>query len=324
METLTSVLDVSQLKAGTIELNPSRCDVTALARDAVNMFQQSAAQKGIALSLTEGQGEIPAHLDTAALGRVLTNLVSNAVKFTEQGRVKIGVAQAGRQVHITVCDTGKGIEADFLPHLFDEFRQESSGLSRRFEGNGLGLAISKELVQLMGGSIHVESTPGRGTTFEVRLPVGLVAPADVRAPLAAATPAPERARLLIVEDNEPTRVLLSILLGKRFDLTLAGGVREALAVAGETAWAFDLVLLDINLGEGGSGLDLLPELRKMSEGWDTQFMAMTAYALPGDAERLLEAGFDWYLGKPFTKSELEDAMTVALGARATRAGHLAG
>ncbi len=316
METLTSVLDLSQLRAGTITLTPRRCDVAEIARETVALFQRKATQKGIALMLT-APATLPARLDTGAFARVLSNLVENAIKFTAAGSVEVTVHRQGEAVRVAVRDTGCGMEAAFLPYVFDEFRQESSGLARTFEGSGLGLAITKGLVDLMGAAVRVESTPGEGTTVEVLLPLGLSDPIAEAFPPAPLPPlAPEatsrRARVLVVEDSEPTRALLRILLGRRVDLVLASGADEALALTAAGPWDFDLVLLDIHLGGTVSGVDLLPHLRRRSAGQATEFVALTAYALPGDAARLLDQGFDGYLGKPFTQSALRALLTRTL------------
>ncbi len=335
METLTSVLDLSQLRAGTIALAPRRCDAAALARETLALLQPKAARKGIALVL-DAPTVLPACLDSTAFGRVVTNLVENAIKFTDLGRVDVIVARAhaegvGDAVRVTVRDTGCGMEASFLPHLFDEFRQESSGLARSHEGSGLGLAITKGLIGLMGGTVRVESTPGVGTAFEVAVPTGLAQPGLAQPGLAqpglaqpgavpaesvagaAASVAVRRGRVLVIEDSEPTRELLRILLGRHVDLVLADGAAEAMALLGDGPWDVDLVLLDIHLGEGVSGLDLLPQLRARSAGHATQFVALTAYALPGDADRLLAQGFDGYLGKPFTQTALRALLTRTFG-----------
>ncbi|HLA63035.1 MAG TPA: ATP-binding protein, partial [Rhodothermales bacterium] len=133
-----------------------------------------AEQKGLQLVLAGATA--PARADRAALGRVLVNLIGNAIKFTEHGGVTVTAGTGADGVYLRVTDTGVGIAAAFLPHLFDEFKQESEGHERTHEGNGLGLAITKRLVVLMGGTIVVESAPGHGSTFTVTLPRSVAAP----------------------------------------------------------------------------------------------------------------------------------------------------
>ena len=169
MGTLTSVLDLAQIEAEGVRLHPEPVDVTAEARDVAAGLGAVAAQRGLALAV-EGAAT-HAVLDRAALHRVLNNLVGNALKFTDAGRVTVRVEERGGAVRVAVADTGRGIDPAFVPRLFDEFRQESEGLDRAHEGNGLGLTITKRLVDLMGGAVEVESEVGVGTTFTVSLPL---------------------------------------------------------------------------------------------------------------------------------------------------------
>ena len=185
MDTLTSVLDLAQIEAGGVRLRPAPVDVTAEARGVAAALGAAAAGRGLALTV-EG-AEAPATLDRSALRRVVTNLVGNALKFTDAGGVVVRVDGRGGAVRVAVADTGCGIAPAFLPALFDEFRQASEGLDREHEGNGLGMTITKGLVDLMGGTIGVESEVGVGTTFTVTLPAA--PPAGDGSPTGAA-PAP--------------------------------------------------------------------------------------------------------------------------------------
>jgi PAS domain S-box-containing protein len=182
--TLNSVLDLARLESGNATLDLQPLDVAAEARDAVELLGSSAREKGLALDVQAGDGAPHARLDREALQRILANLVSNAVKYTEVGGVTVGIARDGGDVVLTVCDTGIGIADDFLPRIFDEFEQASSGVARSHEGVGLGLAITRRLVALMHGTIAVESAPGEGSRFEVRFPA---APAEAVAAVRAAS-----------------------------------------------------------------------------------------------------------------------------------------
>jgi len=171
LETLNSVLDLSQLEAGLMEMDLQAVNCRELVREVVESFEVKAMREDIDLRVETSDDAVIARGDRAALQRVILNLISNAVKFTEAGgRVTVRTQDRSDEVAITVEDTGIGIDADFLPHLFDAFTQESSGNAREFEGSGLGLTITYQLVQLMGGSITVESEKGRGTTFQVVIP----------------------------------------------------------------------------------------------------------------------------------------------------------
>ena len=183
--TLNSILDLSRIETGRVQLHPHRVSLGAAARSCAALFKPIAAECGIGLRVEERVPSVEASVDEAALDRILQNLVSNALKFTEEGEVVIGVAREGGQAVLTVRDTGIGIGDAFMPYLFEEFRQESAGLARSHEGSGLGLAITHRLVEAMQGTIAVESVQGRGTLFTVRFPA-LPAPRSQPVPRAAA------------------------------------------------------------------------------------------------------------------------------------------
>ena len=171
METLNSVLDLAQLENDALKLDPIQIDVMDPIRDTLDLFRAQAEERGLYLEAeADHPGPVLARLDRVGLSRILINLVSNAIKFTHQGGVRVYVRTEESHIHISVKDTGVGISREFLPHLFDEFKQESSGLSRTYEGSGLGLTITKRLVELMDGAIDVESEKGRGTVFVVTFP----------------------------------------------------------------------------------------------------------------------------------------------------------
>ena len=184
LETLNSVLDLSQLEGGSITLNLEVLDVEEEVWQILSMFKSLAEQKGLAFSATFSRPQIMTRLDRGCLHRIVSNLLANAVKFTEQGAVMVQVGADAQEMFISVHDTGIGIDETFLPHMFDEFRQESSGLTRSYEGNGLGLAITKRLVTLMGGSISAESTKGRGSVFTVSFP-GVIPETEKSTPVAS-------------------------------------------------------------------------------------------------------------------------------------------
>ena len=187
LETLNSVLDLAQLESGTATLHPVPVDVFAEADEALGLLLPLVEEKGLAVQLTGASAVALA--DRPALHCILNNLVGNAVKFTERGRIDVEVGADEGGVWLRVADTGAGISAEFLPRLFQEYEQESTGHARSHEGNGLGLAITKRLVDLMGGTIEVQSAPGQGTAFTVTLPVASesVRPAGPSRSLTSAT-----------------------------------------------------------------------------------------------------------------------------------------
>ncbi|CAN5600097.1 hypothetical protein BH23BAC4_BH23BAC4_00280 [soil metagenome] len=172
LETLNSVLDFARIEAGHVDLVCEPVNASAEIRSVARLMQQQAKAKGIILRSDLGSEDLQVLADRPAFSRIITNLVSNAVKFTDQGAVTIeldSLPESGRVV-MRVIDTGRGIDAAFLPVLFEPFRQESTGLARSHEGSGLGLTITQRLIELMNGSIEVESEVGQGTVFTVSLP----------------------------------------------------------------------------------------------------------------------------------------------------------
>ena len=196
LDTLNSVLDLARLESDGVKPYLIPADVCEEVRQAVRSLRPLADRRGIALRVEAPDRPIMADLDTACFGRIVTNLVGNALKFTEAGHVAVRVSADAHHVRIDVEDTGIGVDPAFLPHLFDEFRQASTGETRSHEGTGLGLAITRRLVTLINGEIGVESTLGEGSTFSVtlpRVPARANAPAELPAPEPSATEEPSDA-----------------------------------------------------------------------------------------------------------------------------------
>jgi PAS domain S-box-containing protein len=322
MRTLTSVLDLAQLESKTMKIQPEPLDLVQEVRDAMDLVRAQAEMNNLALHLDLPDAPVEAHLDQGAIQRVLTNLISNAVKFTLEGRVAVRLHADDDVATIRVADTGVGIAEDALEEVFGDFKQESEGFTRNFEGSGLGLAITKRLVTLMNGFIRVDSTKGEGSTFTVVLPRHPDASADPpEAPTQIATDFapddPDVPRVLLVEDTEDTREMVPMLLreaGVSTNVDAVESVGEALEQT--LSQRYDLVIVDINLSTEANGLDVLEQLRARPAYRDVPMIACTAYAMPGDEERFTAAGFDAYLAKPFGAEELLAAIQTTLGARA--------
>ncbi len=312
-DTLTSVLELSQLQAGRIEIRTAPIALAPLIDETLQVLAPQALKNHVTLTSSVIPADLRVVAERSALCRTLTNLVGNAIKFTPAGgSVHVQATALHRhdtedepRVAITVSDTGVGISAAFLPYLFDDFRQESHGMSRSHEGSGLGLAITNRLVSLMGGRIAVESTKGTGTTFTVEMQGVLAAEEPAGSEELTRRGREREPRVLLVEDDESTRLYVRYAL-KGFDLEVAADADEALALAASATAdrPYDVALIDINLGGSFGGVELVPRLRQMRSCEETRFVAMTAYALPGDKRRFLGAGFDGYLAKPFTRDAL--------------------
>jgi CheY-like chemotaxis protein len=328
LETLNAVLMLAKLEAGRVEVAFETIHVAAEVREVARLHQPQAEAKGLRMTVhvTPAATRVRAALDRGALNSILQNLISNAIKFTETGGVTITVdcdknlpsdsdldevAAPSGWVHIHVADTGIGIAPAFLPHIFNAFHQESSGMSRLHDGIGLGLAISQQLAEKMQGTITVVSEKGQGSRFTVSFPQVLAEePEDQSGPAELVAGSQSPCHILLVEDNEDIRKLLEALLEDRCLLTAVTNAGEAQEVVHDLMdtleQTFDAVLVDVHLGGGPSGTDLLRILREIPAYRDVPIAALTAYALPGDRERFLQAGFDAYLRKPFTADELTE------------------
>lgn len=315
METLNSVLDLARLDSEQLDLSFEPLDIVEEMRQTVRLLAPLANEKNIDLRLDDADAEVIAPLDAVCLHRILNNLIGNAVKFTERGEVVVGASSDGGLVHLWVRDTGIGINEAFLPNLFNEFQQEAEGQE---VGSGLGLAITQRLVDLMDGTIAVESTKGKGSTFRLTFPAVFgeehvqqavemaLAKGEGTRHRMDAEASDERPRILVVEDNAEARRLTERILGERYQVDVAAEVGLALDLMAEVV--YDALVLDIHLSGEQSGVELLQTARALPGHESVAALALTAYALPGDRERFLDAGFDAYLSKPFTKMGLIEAL----------------
>ena len=316
---VNDILDFSKIESRRVELESVPFTLANALDEVIRPLAMRARQKGITLSSATGAG-VPSRIvgDPVRLKQIVSNIVSNAVKFTEQGSVTLEVsadrdAEGRLMLHLVITDTGIGIPAEKLAAIFEPFRQVDGSMTRRFGGTGLGLAIASTLVELMGGRIQLDSTPGRGTTFHVTLPA--VAAADnvqtesaVSAAVAAsarraAAPA-RRARILVAEDNIVNQRVAAALLTKRgHTVTVVNNGREA--VDAMQRERFDLVLMDVQMPEM-DGFEATAAIRRMEQdtGRRVRIVAMTAHAMSGDRENCLAAGMDDYLSKPIDQRTL--------------------
>jgi CheY-like chemotaxis protein len=296
---VSDLLDMSRIAAGRIEVQHAEVDLLAAVDGAVEAVRPAARAKGVALSRSAGP-ELPRVVgDAERLRQVAWNLVSNAVKFTPPGgSVDVRIGREGGGAVLEVRDTGMGMSRDFLSTVFDPFVQSEGASVRRHGGLGLGLAITKQLVALHGGTIHADSEgPGRGSTFRVVLPE--VARAPALAPVAvAARPDLAGARVLVDDEADSRDVLLQLLASWGARTAGAASVREALdAVERERP---DLVVSDIAM-PGEDGFTFVRELRRIEASHGERRVpvaALTAFARPEDRQRALAAGFDAHLAKP--------------------------
>jgi signal transduction histidine kinase/ActR/RegA family two-component response regulator len=315
---LNDVLDYSKIEAGRMALEHTPFDARAMCEDVQRLLQPLAIRQGIDLSVVY-ESDVPAVLtgDPTRLRQVLLNLVSNAVKFTAHGSVRVRVLRASAStIRFEVKDTGIGIAPENIAKLFDRFTQADSSTTRRYGGSGLGLAIVKRLLELMGGRIEVTSEPGRGSTFAFEVPSGGDA-ASLVTEAARETAVPAvldtdggNTRVLLVEDNRVNqRVALHMLLRLGYEVACADdGIQ---AIARLTRERFDLVLMDCQLPEM-DGWDATRVIRdRMSAVLDHEVpvIAMTANAFSEDRERCLAAGMSDFVAKPVAMAELSRVLS---------------
>ncbi len=327
---IEDLLDVSRIISGKLRLNLRTVDLPEVVSAAVQSVMPAAEVRSMRVDRTLDPGAGPVSGDADRLQQVVWNLVSNAVKFTPKGgRVQVRLARVASQVELTVSDTGQGIAAEFLPHVFERFTQADTTSTRQHSGLGLGLGITRHLVELHGGTINVYSAgEGKGATFVVSLPIMILHAAPGVLPERAHPTVPASGngaafqlcdelagvRVVAVDDDADARKLLGTVLTRcRATVTVVASAAEALeAVRRERP---DVLLSDVEM-PGEDGYALIAQVRALppEEGGQTPAAALTAYARMEDRTRALRAGFQMHVPKPVEPAELV-AVVANLAAR---------
>jgi CheY-like chemotaxis protein/two-component sensor histidine kinase len=310
---LNDILDFSKIEAGRIDMENAAFDLRDCVRGAVRTLDSVAVQSGLEL-LVEIDPTLPDTVlgDSLRLRQVLINLTANALKFTPRGDVSVSVRavemgeEAGKrwtEVEFAVSDTGIGIPEDKQSLIFEPFRQAEGSTTRQFGGTGLGLAISRRLVELMGGSLQLDSRPGRGSRFFFKL--RLLTTTDVALPFGRAAVSGKHSsrstgplRILLAEDNAVNqRLVVRTLERNGHTVEVAPTGLEALKRIDQMP--VDLVLMDVHMPEmDGLTATRILRSRELDTGSHLPIIAMTANAMRGDREKCLEAGMDDYISKP--------------------------
>lgn len=307
---IEDMLDTSRIVAGTLRLDLTRVELGQVIDRGVEAVRPAVDRKCLRMAVDVDEGLPPVAGDPDRLQQVIGNILSNAIKFTpDEGRIWIRASRHNSSVTISISDTGVGIAPDFLPHVFDRFRQGEGGRTRSHGGLGIGLSLARKLIELHGGSIDARSDgTGTGATFVIRLPIRAVAmPDDVEGrSRAVSTAAASLAnlRVLIVDDEADARDLVrEVLESSGAAVLTAGSAAEALeAVA---SWRPDVIVSDVGM-PGRDGYSLLRDVRGLA---DTSLrnlpaIALTAYASHDEAERARAAGFQVHVAKPIDPAQL--------------------
>ena len=319
---INDVLEVAKIEAGRMRLEIAPFDLGSMVRDVVDMMQIRAQEKGLQL-LIDQASEFPRYIkgDEARLRQILVNLVSNAVKFTEHGGVtlRLGVKQNSREhLLIEVEDSGPGIAQEDQKRLFDPFVQLAESATQR--GTGLGLTITRQFVQLMGGDISVESTMGKGSLFRVNLPLELASTADIpkqgkilHGEVLGIVPGQQAYRILIVEDQPENQLLLQRLMTDiGLETKIAENGAQGLDIFKE--WHPHLIWMDRRMPVM-DGIESTQRIRQLPDGSAVKIVAVTASAFKEQQQEMFDAGMDDFIRKPYRFEEIYDCLARQLGVK---------
>ncbi len=317
---IDDLLDMSRIISGKVRLDAQRIDLTPVLQAALETVRLAAEAKGIRIQATLDAATRRVSGDPVRLQQVFWNLLSNAIKFTPAGgQVQVSLREVNSQLEVSVSDSGEGIAAEFLPHVFDRFSQADASPSRRHGGLGLGLAIVKQLVELHGGTVHVQSAgPGLGATFRLLLPLAVVHPAadpaESTRPGFQSEPALlsmatkhlnlPGVKVLVVDDEHDSRTLVKHLLeAHQAKVRTAGSAAQAMELI--RLERFDVVVSDIGM-PGEDGYALIRRIRALpaEQGGSTPAIALTAFARSEDRHKAIIAGYAMHVSKPVKVVEL--------------------
>ncbi len=323
-DTLDSLIDLSKLESKVQKLELENLELVTVVEDIKASFEDFAKEKGLSFTTEHKHPRVYFRTDQRIFNKIISNILSNAIKYTSKGEIKLVTDFIDGRITIKISDTGIGISADNLSKIFEPFRQESEGFNRKYEGTGIGLTLTKKFVELLEGNLDIESEVGKGTTVTITLPAR--EPKDLPKPKvekpqvtkeAVKTEIPKEEKIelqinkkeekilpkvLLVEDDEVNSRLIKIMLEGNFDITWAFDSSEALSLV--NSFSYDIILMDINLKGELNGIETTREIRKIEQYKEIPIIAVTAYAMHDEKEKILNSGFTGYLSKPFKKDDL--------------------
>lgn len=311
---LNNIIDISRIEANDLQVSLQETNLKQIVEKSAELFRFKANEKGLKFNLKLEDTPM-VYADPTSLSKVISDIIDNSVKYTEKGFINItsGVDEEKKEVFVKIRDTGVGIDENYLPKIFEAFRQESLGYSRAYQGAGLGLPLAKRLLDLMDGRIDIDSGKNEGSTVTIFLPTREKATTgQEKQKKKKHTPELfkpiENIHILLVEDDRMNRLVINKMLDNDWTVISAedGDVTlEEVDKAYKQNMIFDLMLFDINLPSPWDGIKLMKHIRnKYPDYKDVPFIAQTAYAMRTDRTRLLEEGFDEYISKPINQQRL--------------------
>lgn len=313
---LNNIIDISRVESNDFTLKPVACSLNGIVANSIQVYLFQANKKKLKLNFKPT--DVPEVLaDETGLSKTLSVVLDNAIKFTDQGFINISTEfiKAKNQISVRIKDTGTGIDPAFLPEILAPFKSDTTGFSKEGKGTGLGLPLAKSLMEMMQGNLEIQSERGVGTTVTLFLRAAVAAPAEA-APVAEEPKKKTRGLhdldIFIVEDDLMNKLVLTEMTKGLGRVVAAMNGDETLKVIKSRAEEnkfFDIMLFDINLPPPWDGVKLMTEVRKTWKQYRSiPFIAQTAYAMAGDREKLLEAGFDDYISKPINQQQLYSIM----------------
>ena len=325
LRTLSALLDYSKIEAEKINSYKTSFSLTNLINEEIKLYSGISRNKGINI-FTEFQiDSLDLFSDERLIREILDNLLNNALKFTKKGHISIKLHKENAMAVIKIEDTGIGIAKENMDLIFEEFRQVSEGDNRSYQGSGLGLTLVKRYVSLLGGTIEVESQVNSGSTFTIRIPIGITETGQTGLkdgskesgqPVKVESPDKTSKRILLVEDDKISELAIRKMLDRNYYVDSANNAVNAIKAANTIV--YDAILMDINLGEGMNGIEAASEIRKTKQHDNVPIIAITAYATDKERDDFLNSGCSHYIAKPFKKQVILDLLNTIFETKKTR------
>ncbi len=306
LNTLDSIIELSDLQSDSRKLIHNELSVYELLKNVQHKFSSVANEKNLIFEVIEPDQDITIKSDEFLLKKILYQLLDNAFKYTHHGSVTLSlrfdIKENQNWLILDVSDTGIGIEPEKIETIFEAFRQGSEGLARSYQGSGLGLTLTKKMIELLGGKISVESEPKIGSKFSVHIPFELPSRKENNNGNKNGNGHLEGKRILIVEDNQLNAEVLRHYLNSVINTDIAFDSQQAFELSEK--YLYDLVLMDISLKNGESGIEVMKKMKLRDEYRTVPIVALTAFTFDEDKNRFLEEGFDGFIPKPIQRNEL--------------------